>query len=125
MLNILIPECDVIFQIIVPQWAFNRLSESLEEEEDLVSISSMFFEKLLRMQILKAQKKSNNLTVFFLGAFGICSGKSYSLNVDEIDPRSLRVMSFSSNTPGDADQHYSARCLQNFPEQGKEFVTDL
>ncbi len=53
-------------------------------KEDIMSISSMFYEQLLRVQILKAQKDSQVVSPFC--AFGICAHKSCSKNVDEIDP---------------------------------------
>jgi len=36
------------------------------------SLSSTFYEQLLHMQILKAQKKNDNLTVFFALSGSVC-----------------------------------------------------
>ncbi len=65
---------------------FHQLS-SLHENTSVgihVSISSMFYEQLLALQITKAQKKTDNLTVFFWLS-GSVNVKSYSYNVYEID----------------------------------------
>jgi hypothetical protein len=53
---------------------------------DQVSISSTFYVQLLLTQIPKAQKDTDDLTVFFY-AFRIYERKSCMQNIGEIDPR--------------------------------------
>jgi len=48
------------------------------------SISPTFYSQLLPVQIPKAQKYSQFLSLFC--AFGICVSKSFEKNVGEIDP---------------------------------------
>ncbi len=56
-------------------------------------ISPTFYEQLFCVQIVKSQKKSDNLFVSFCD-FGIFSCKSCSYNVDEIHPDGIYEESF-------------------------------
>jgi len=60
---------------------------------DKGSISSTFYEKILPLQIQKAQKKTVNLLVFFC-ALGISTQKKVACRIaDEIDPRLIHFYS--------------------------------
>jgi len=56
-----------------------------KNDRNLGSISSTFYKQLLRMQIPKVQKKTDDLTVV-LGLLGSARIKAGRQHVDEIDP---------------------------------------